>query len=100
MLRHSCPSVADSSIRNILLKRLRIQFNITRLLMSLVVFVVSCMFFVIVLYVCFLFAFIMYFIVVLYICFLFISIVLFRALLKTSLLTDAVYPLNSLNSQC
>ena len=31
--------------------------------MSLVVFVVSCMFFVIILYVCFLFAFIVYFIV-------------------------------------
>ena len=77
MLRHSCPSVADSSIRNTLLKRRRIQFNVTRLLMSLVVFVVSCMFFVIVLYVCFLFV---YFIVVLYIYYLFMSIVLFRAL--------------------
>ena len=29
--------------------------------------------------------------------FLFMSIVLFRALLKTSLSTDAVYPLNSFN---
>ena len=67
--------------------------------LSLVVFVVSCKFLVIVLYVCFLFVFIVYSIVVLYIHFLFMCIVLFRALLKTSLLTDAVYPLNSLNHE-
>ena len=71
--------------------------NFFIVVLLLVVFVVSCMFSVIVLYSCFLHCvYCVFYCCIVYI-FLFMSIVLSWALLKTSLLTDAVYPLNSLN---
>ena len=81
----------------IYLQLINVLPNIKSLYKRLYVSYNFAMFFVIVSYFCFLFVFLVYFIVVLYIYFLFMSIVLFRVLLKTGLLTDAVYPLNSLN---